>query len=42
MSTVKDKDAEIAKLKESAAHWKKKYEFLSTEAPDAYQSVVEK
>ena len=42
MSTVKDKDVEIAKLKESAAHWKKKYEFLSTEAPDAYQSVVEK
>jgi chromosome segregation ATPase len=42
MSTVKDKDAEIAKLRESVALWKKKYEFLSTEAPDAYQSVVEK
>ena len=42
MATVKEKDAEIAKLKESAAQWKKKYEFLSTEAPQAYQSVVEK
>jgi chromosome segregation ATPase len=42
MATVKEKDAEIAKLKESVSQWKKKYEFLSTEAPSAYQSVAEK
>jgi chromosome segregation ATPase len=37
MATLKDKDSEISKLKESVAQWKKKYEFLSTEAPSAYQ-----
>jgi chromosome segregation ATPase len=37
MATLKDKDGEIGKLKESVAQWKKKYEFLSTEAPSAYQ-----
>jgi chromosome segregation ATPase len=37
MTTLKEKDAEIGKLKESVAQWKKKYEFLSTEAPSAYQ-----
>ena len=40
--TIKDRDKEIAKLKESVAGWQKKYEFLSTEAPSAYQSVAEK
>jgi chromosome segregation ATPase len=30
-------EARIAELKEEAASWKRKYEFLSTEAPDAYQ-----
>jgi chromosome segregation ATPase len=37
MATLKEKDSEIGKLKESVAQWKKKYEFLSTEAPSAYQ-----
>jgi chromosome segregation ATPase len=37
MATLKEKDTEIGKLKESVAQWKKKYEFLSTEAPSAYQ-----
>ncbi|HEY7672704.1 MAG TPA: hypothetical protein VIC71_10840 [Gammaproteobacteria bacterium] len=37
MATLKEKDNEIGKLKESIAQWKKKYEFLSTEAPSAYQ-----
>ena len=37
MATLKEKDGEIGKLKESVAQWKKKYEFLSTEAPSAYQ-----
>jgi chromosome segregation ATPase len=37
MATLREKDAEIGKLKDSVAQWKKKYEFLSTEAPSAYQ-----
>jgi chromosome segregation protein len=37
MATLKEKENEIDKLKESVAQWKKKYEFLSTEAPSAYQ-----
>jgi chromosome segregation ATPase len=37
MATLKEKDSEIGRLKESVAQWKKKYEFLSTEAPSAYQ-----
>jgi chromosome segregation ATPase len=37
MATLKEKDGEIGRLKESVAQWKKKYEFLSTEAPSAYQ-----
>jgi chromosome segregation ATPase len=40
--TLKEQAAEIAKLRDSVAQWKRKYEFLSTEAPDAYQSVAEK
>jgi chromosome segregation ATPase len=42
MGTVKEQETQIGKLKESVDQWKKKYEFLSTEAPDAYQSVAEK
>lgn len=38
--TVKDHEKEIAKLSEAVAGWQKKYEFLSTEAPSAYQSVA--
>ena len=30
--------AKIAELTESVAKWKKKYEFVSTEAPAAYQT----
>jgi chromosome segregation ATPase len=40
--TLKEQEKEIAKLNESVAAWQKKYEFLSTEAPPAYQSVAEK
>ena len=35
---IKALDARIAELSEEAAAWKRKYEFLSTEAPDAYQN----
>ena len=38
--TVKDQEKEIAKLSEAVAGWQKKYEFLSTEAPSAYQSLA--
>ena len=37
---VKDQEKEIAKLTEAVAGWQKKYEFLSTEAPSAYQSAA--
>lgn len=40
--SMKEKDKEIARLNEAVAGWQKKYEFLSTEAPSAYQSVAEK
>jgi chromosome segregation ATPase len=42
MGTVKEQETQIGKLKEAVDQWKKKYQFLSTEAPDAYQSVIEK
>lgn len=42
MGTVKEQEGEISKLRDSVAQWKKKYEFLSTDAPDAYQNIVEK
>ncbi len=35
---IKALEARIAELSEEAAAWKRKYEFLSTEAPDAYQN----
>jgi len=38
--TIKDQEKEIAKLNEAVSGWQKKYEFLSTEAPSAYQSVA--
>ena len=42
MGTVKEQETTLAELRESLAKWKKKYEFLSTEPPSAYQSVAEK
>jgi len=39
---IKDRDREIARLKEVASGWQKKYEFLSADAPSAYQSANEK
>jgi chromosome segregation ATPase len=36
---VKAQEKEIAKLEETVAGWQKKYEFLSTDAPSAYQSA---
>jgi chromosome segregation ATPase len=37
---TKEQKREIAKLTEAVNGWQKKYEFISTEAPSAYQSVV--
>jgi chromosome segregation ATPase len=42
MGTVKEQETKLAELSESVGKWKRKYEFLSTEAPAAYQSVAEK
>lgn len=38
--TVKDLEKEIARLRETAEGWQKKYEFLSTDSPSAYQSAA--
>ena len=37
---MKDQDKEIDKLNEAVVGWKKKYEFVTTEAPSAYQPVA--
>jgi chromosome segregation ATPase len=42
MGTVKEHEATIKKLNESAESWKRKYQFLSTDAPDAYKAAAEK
>jgi chromosome segregation ATPase len=42
MGTVKEHEATIKKLSESAESWKRKYQFLSTDAPDAYKAAAEK
>src|SRR5690606_2956518 len=39
--TVKDHEATIAKLNESVESWRRKYQFLATEAPDAYKTAAE-
>jgi len=38
---LQEQDREIGKLSEAVSGWQKKYEFLSTEAPSAYQSATE-
>jgi hypothetical protein len=40
MGTVKEHEATIKKLSESVESWKRKYEFLSTDAPDAYKTAA--
>jgi prefoldin subunit 5 len=40
--TIKDHEAAIKKLTETAESWKRKYQFLATEAPDAYKAAAEK
>ena len=42
MGTIKEHEATIKKLTESADSWKRKYQFLATDQPDAYKNAAEK
>ena len=42
MGTIKEHEATIKKLSEAADSWKRKYQFLATDQPDAYKSTAEK
>jgi chromosome segregation ATPase len=42
MGTIKEHEATIRKLTESAESWKRKYNFLATDSPDAYKTAAEK
>jgi peptidoglycan hydrolase CwlO-like protein len=41
MGTIKEHEATIKKLTESSDSWKRKYQFLATDQPDAYKSAAE-
>ena len=41
MSTIKEHESTIKKLNESADGWKRKYQFLAADEPDAYKSAAE-
>ena len=42
MGTIKEHETTIKKLNESADSWKRKYQFLATDQPDAYKNAAEK
>jgi chromosome segregation ATPase len=42
MGTIKEHEATIKKLNDSAESWKRKYQFLASDSPDAYKTVAEK
>jgi exonuclease SbcC len=42
MGTIKEHEATIKKLNESAESWKRKYQFLASDSPDAYKTAAEK
>jgi hypothetical protein len=42
MGTIKEHEATIKKLNDSAESWKRKYQFLATDSPDAYKNAAEK
>ena len=42
MGTIKEHEATIKKLTEASDSWKRKYQFLATDQPDAYKSTAEK
>ncbi len=39
-NTIDEKDARIAELAETAREWKRKYEFLAAEEPEAYKPAA--
>ena len=41
MGTIKEHEATIKKLNETAEGWKRKYQFLAADEPDAYKSAAE-
>ena len=41
MGTIKEHEATIKKVNESAEGWKRKYQFLAADAPEAYKSATE-
>ncbi len=41
MGTIKEHETTIKKLNESAESWKRKYQFLATDQPDAYKNAAE-
>ena len=42
MATIKEHETTIKKLNESLESWKRKYQFLAGDQPDAYKSAAEK
>jgi chromosome segregation ATPase len=42
MGTIKEHESTIKKLTESAESWKRKYQFLASDQPDAYKNPAEK
>ena len=40
MATIKEHEATIKRLTESSESWKRKYQFLATDQPDAYKSAA--
>ena len=42
MATIKEHETAIKKLTESGESWKRKYQFLASDQPDAYKSAAEK
>ncbi|HET8698580.1 MAG TPA: hypothetical protein VFO94_13890, partial [Gammaproteobacteria bacterium] len=42
MGTIKELEGTVKKLTESAESWKRKYNFLATDSPDAYKTAAEK
>ncbi|HET7924548.1 MAG TPA: hypothetical protein VFL30_06590 [Rhodanobacteraceae bacterium] len=42
MAAIKENEATIKKLTESGESWKRKYQFLASDQPDAYKNAAEK
>src|SRR6185503_3059387 len=42
MGTIKEHETTIKKLTESAEAWKRKYQFLASDEPEAYKTSAEK